>query len=173
MRLHRRTRGDRGAVAVEFALIVPLLLILVFGIVNFAVILSQQLALNNGVRQGTRLAVVAGNVSNQSCGQVVTSTQQTSGPAIAMNTSQIKVRVQRVNSATLAPASPEPCFSGALVTSPTGTGSSTRVCAANSGDNSVRTQAEYPARFIVPIPFFPTPTITLRATAVYRCEFSS
>ncbi len=52
-------RQERGAVAVEFALIVPLLLILVFGIVNFAVVLSQQLALNNGVRQGTRLAVVA------------------------------------------------------------------------------------------------------------------
>jgi Flp pilus assembly protein TadG len=142
----------------------------VFGIVNFAVVLSQQLALNNGVRQGTRLAVVAGNVSNQSCSQVLASTQQTSGPAIALNTAQIKVNVQQVDSANAATVRYDCSPDNQFVTTSTNT---TRVCRSTTGDNSIRTRAEYPARFIVPIPFFPTPTITLRATAVYRCEFSS
>jgi Flp pilus assembly protein TadG len=164
-------RQERGAVAVEFALVVPLLLILVFGIVNFAVVLSQQLALNNGVRQGTRLAVVAGNVSNQSCPQVFASTQSTSGPAIAMNTAQILVNVQRVDSANVNSVGFD--CDNTLNGFATTADKSDRLCASGSGDNSIRTRAQYPARFIVPIPFFPTPTITLRATAVYRCEFSS
>lgn len=164
---------DRGAVIVEFALLAPILLVLVFGIINYGVYLSQQLALNNGVRQGVRLAVVAGNPSNQSCGQVVTSVQGASGPAIAMNTGDVSVRVQRVSSANTSTVGLE-CFGGSnTVTTPSGSNVNTRVCAANTGDNSIRAEATYNTSFIIPVPFLPAPTTTLTATAVYRCEFTS
>ena len=55
----RRPRGDeRGAAAVEFALVVLPLLLILAGIVNFGVMFSQKLALDNAVRQAARGAVV-------------------------------------------------------------------------------------------------------------------
>lgn len=56
--LRGRGDSDRGAVAVEFALVVPLLLLIVFGIVNFGIVFSQQLTLNNALREGARKAVI-------------------------------------------------------------------------------------------------------------------
>ena len=53
-----RRRSERGASSVEFALtVIPLLLIL-GGIINVGVAFSQQLALDNAVRQASRAAVV-------------------------------------------------------------------------------------------------------------------
>ena len=54
--------------AVEFALIVPVLLLIVFGIINFGVLFSQQLTLNNAVREGARKAVVNEVSTNRQCG---------------------------------------------------------------------------------------------------------
>jgi Flp pilus assembly protein TadG len=54
----RRRRNERGASAVEFALTVIPLLLIVGGIINFGVVFSQKLALDNAVRQAARAAVV-------------------------------------------------------------------------------------------------------------------
>ncbi len=51
-------RSERGANLVEFALIAPLLIVLVFGIVDFAWILSQQQDVRHGAREAARLAAV-------------------------------------------------------------------------------------------------------------------
>ena len=48
----RRTQG--GAVAVEFALILPVLAMLIIGIVTFGFAFNDQLALTNTVREGAR-----------------------------------------------------------------------------------------------------------------------
>ena len=55
-RLNDRT--ERGASAVEFALVVVPLLMIVAGIVNFGFVFAQQLALDNSVRAGARSGVV-------------------------------------------------------------------------------------------------------------------
>jgi Flp pilus assembly protein TadG len=47
-------RGDRGAEAVEFALIVPLLMLLLLGIMEFAFAFITQAALAGAARQGVR-----------------------------------------------------------------------------------------------------------------------
>jgi hypothetical protein len=54
----RRADGDRGAVIVEAALVLPMLFFLVFGIIDFGVNLSDQIAVREGVREGVRQAVV-------------------------------------------------------------------------------------------------------------------
>lgn len=50
--------GDRGAAAVEFALVVPVLFILVFAVVNFGQILSARQAVSQAAAEGARAAAV-------------------------------------------------------------------------------------------------------------------
>ena len=51
-------RQDRGAAAVEFALIVPFLLVLVFGMVSFGMMLSFRQTLSQAATEGARAAAV-------------------------------------------------------------------------------------------------------------------
>ena len=54
----RRRRNERGAAAVEFALVVIPLLLVIGGIINFGVAFANQISLDNAVRQAARAAVV-------------------------------------------------------------------------------------------------------------------
>lgn len=54
----RRTTNNRGAALVEFALALPLLALLIFGIIDFGWAFSQNIDLRNAAREGGRLAVV-------------------------------------------------------------------------------------------------------------------
>jgi Flp pilus assembly protein TadG len=49
------THRDRGAAAVEFALLLPLLLLLVFGIIDFGRALNAQVTITQAAREGARL----------------------------------------------------------------------------------------------------------------------
>ena len=51
-------RNERGASLVEFALIAPLLIMLLFGIIEFAWVFAQNLDIRHGARDGARLAAV-------------------------------------------------------------------------------------------------------------------
>jgi Flp pilus assembly protein TadG len=53
-----RSARDRGAAAVEFALVLPLLLLLVFGIIDFGRALSAQITLTQAAREGARLTAL-------------------------------------------------------------------------------------------------------------------
>ncbi|GAA5102533.1 TadE/TadG family type IV pilus assembly protein [Haloechinothrix salitolerans] len=56
MRLgHSHSRDDRGAAAVEFAIVLPVLLLLVFGIIDFGRALNAQVTLTQAAREGARL----------------------------------------------------------------------------------------------------------------------
>jgi Flp pilus assembly protein TadG len=52
----RRERGQKGAVAIEAAILTPILLLLVFGIVEFGMLFKDWLAVTSSVRAGTRMA---------------------------------------------------------------------------------------------------------------------
>ena len=60
----RRLRDARGTNLVEAAIITPLLLMLTFGIVDFASVLYVYLALENGVSQATRFAVTGNTMED-------------------------------------------------------------------------------------------------------------
>jgi len=51
-----RSPRDSGAAAVEFALLLPVLLLLIFGIVDFGRALNAQITLTQAAREGARLA---------------------------------------------------------------------------------------------------------------------
>jgi Flp pilus assembly protein TadG len=62
-RVIRRLRDTRGGSLIEAALITPLLLMLTFGIIDFASMFYVYLALENGVSQATRYGVT-GNLKD-------------------------------------------------------------------------------------------------------------
>lgn len=51
-------RDDRGTAAIEFALVLPFLVLLLLGIVEFGMMFGDQLALTHAAREGARLASV-------------------------------------------------------------------------------------------------------------------
>ena len=50
--------NEKGQAMVEFAIILPILMVLVFGIIDFGWLYYNQSALNNSAREGVRFAVV-------------------------------------------------------------------------------------------------------------------
>ena len=58
LRRMRFLRGERGAALVEFAIVLPLLLMIVFGIIDFARAFYTQNNLTSAVREGARWAAV-------------------------------------------------------------------------------------------------------------------
>ena len=63
---HRRLRMkfESGAAAVEFALIVPLLMAIVFGIISFGTAYNTKISLTSGVREGARLLALGDTNAN-------------------------------------------------------------------------------------------------------------
>jgi Flp pilus assembly pilin Flp len=51
-------RAERGAAAVEFALVLPLLVALLFGFIQFGIAFSAKIQATNAAREGARIAVV-------------------------------------------------------------------------------------------------------------------
>lgn len=138
--------GDAtGAAMVEFALILPVLLVLVLGIINFGYLFGQKLSLNQAVREGARMAVVPGtnNGANvDSTGEIQTIVRNSTGGLVT------KANV-------------------AVTLSPQNTG-----CKAMDVGQPLTVRATYPAPLLVPLPVPGVPTsFTLNSEAVFRCEW--
>ena len=58
MRAHKRLRSESGASAVELALLLPVLMMILFGIIEFGMALYRQAILTNASREGARLGIV-------------------------------------------------------------------------------------------------------------------
>ena len=52
-------RNERGAAAVEFALVLPILLMLVFGIIDFGLMIHEKTMLANAAREGARNGAIS------------------------------------------------------------------------------------------------------------------
>ncbi|HEX5615890.1 MAG TPA: TadE/TadG family type IV pilus assembly protein [Acidimicrobiia bacterium] len=55
---HHIRRDERGANLVEFVLVLPLLVLLVFGIIEFGVNFDRKIGVNSAAREGARAAIV-------------------------------------------------------------------------------------------------------------------
>ncbi len=56
-------RSDGGAAAVEFALILPIFVLLVFGIVEFGRLFNTQVSLTGAAREGARIMAIRNDPS--------------------------------------------------------------------------------------------------------------
>ncbi|MQA28841.1 MAG: hypothetical protein GEU82_03235 [Luteitalea sp.] len=59
----QRLRSERGAELVEFALILPLLLFIILGLVDFGFLFQRFEVVTNAAREGARMAVLPGYVN--------------------------------------------------------------------------------------------------------------
>ena len=60
MNLYRRLACDKGAELIEFALVFPLLLLVMFGIMDFGLLFQRYETVTNAAREGARVAVLPG-----------------------------------------------------------------------------------------------------------------
>ncbi|HET6562733.1 MAG TPA: TadE/TadG family type IV pilus assembly protein [Marmoricola sp.] len=99
-RSHRKRcrRSQRGAVAVETALVMPLLMAVLFGIVEVSLLIRDHVAITSAVRVGSRIASAAADAGPGTClsGQAAATCTPTSSPALAQ---QAADAIQRAGSA--------------------------------------------------------------------------
>jgi Flp pilus assembly protein TadG len=149
---HRR-RNERGASAVEFALVLPIFMLIVFGIIVYGMVFAQSLSLSNSARQAARSAVIEGTT----CSQVSTLAKD-AADTIAMDGAAATVTIRRGATETAADAAPDPCTVG-----------TTQPCKTQAAGTNVYVRMTFPVNPIVP--FIPVPS-TVSGKGVYRCEFS-
>ena len=85
--MSKRHERERGANLVEFALIAPLLLMIVFGIIDFGWIISQQQDVRHGAREAARLAAVSTADGATMAATVCDSMQVSAGATVTFNRS--------------------------------------------------------------------------------------
>jgi hypothetical protein len=74
-----KTRGQRGAAMIEFAIVLPALIILLIGIVEFSLLLYNKAMITNASREGARLGIVyrpVGGLTHPPCGDIGTRAEQ-------------------------------------------------------------------------------------------------
>jgi Flp pilus assembly protein TadG len=82
---NRRRSGERGAVAVEAALVTPLLVLFVIGIIEFSLVMRDYVSVTSASRSGARIASANAGAGPQFCDSGETGTQcaDTSAPELA------------------------------------------------------------------------------------------
>ena len=69
-----RRRAERGAAAVEFALVSPVVFAIMFGTLSYGLWFNDSLSLRQGLREASRQGVVANYGSTTSCGATYSTT---------------------------------------------------------------------------------------------------
>lgn len=98
---HTRTRARRegGAVAVEFALIFPVLVMLLAGIVTAGMSYTNAIGLTNAVREGARYGATADTASGTWAADVVTRVRATQSDNNSANLTSVCVQLFKSNGA--------------------------------------------------------------------------
>ena len=166
-------RAERGAAAVEFALVLPLLLAVVFGIINFGFVMSQKAALSNAARAGARYATVNAYSGTHTCQSVV---DKVRAEALTLgigdgNKNQVAVDVTFTDQATGVAATVCSTSAGSASVS---FGGASLPCRNTSGSPSAPDQLAVTGRFESPLPV-PTPglgsSVTLTGSSSFVCEY--
>ncbi len=71
-KMMKRLRCQKGVAAIEFAILFPLLLLIIFGIIEFSLYLYDKQVITNASREGARAGIVAGHLDGPAIQNVVT-----------------------------------------------------------------------------------------------------
>lgn len=145
-------RADRGAAAVEFALVMPFLLLILFGIIVYGMVFAQALSLSNSARQAARSGVVEGTT----CDQIKTLAQD-AADTIGMNGADSHVTIKLGASEATSASACGGSYAG-----------STQPCKTQPAGSNLYVTLTYNPQALVPL--VPVPH-ALSGAGVYRCEF--
>lgn len=171
--LLRRARAEDGVSAVEFALVLSLLFLFVFGTIQFGIAYNRDQGLKAAAREGARVASVGGSQSD-----IKTRVQQAQSLFSASDV-QIKIEYSRDNGLTF--TSPN----GGLICDDSVSGNqcnstaAPNPCGTAGVSNLVRVTATVPPpaanqnRYAIIIPLWGNAKITFSAQGVFRCENSN
>jgi Flp pilus assembly protein TadG len=120
--------------------------VLLFGIVDVGVVLTQQLSLSNSARQAARFAVV--DVEGRTCGDIE---------------AEARAAAETIG---MRPDDPTYVLTGA-------TGPCERPCADSTSSTNLTVTLSYRSDFVVPIPIPGFPTgVDIEGEGVFRCEYN-
>lgn len=91
----RIRKAQEGQAMVEFALVIPLLLLLIFGIIQFGILFNNYLTLTDAVRAGARQASVSRTLPTP----VATTTARVQGSAAGLDKNKLEILVTAFNPA--------------------------------------------------------------------------
>jgi len=155
-----RVRDDRGTVALEFALVLPILLMLLLGVTTTGLVYSDKLSIANAAREGARFgAAVDVTAGATAWADSVQSRvrQAYYNSASSLTTAQVCVVLENSTGTVLAtPTSQGSC--GTTPTSPTGMTTGTCV---------VKVWVQKPATINLGVATLPSFTISARSVAYY------
>lgn len=99
----RRRRADaRGQTLVEFALVFPIFMLLVIGIIEFAFVFNALLSIGHATRDAALIAAEAGNAASADCVILQTIEQDVSAPADLNRIQQVSIYRSNQNGAIIA-----------------------------------------------------------------------
>ena len=161
----RGTRPESGAAAVEFALVVPVLVLIISGIIGFGVVFAQQLALGNASRQVARSAVVRGSFCGTGGGvglpgTMLTGDAKVNATTLFVTTNNVQVDIKRS-------AGLPTDWSTGLCTGDSG--NAAMACSGSAVGDNVYVRMRYTST--LSLPFF-QPSFNLQSIGAFRCEFS-
>jgi Flp pilus assembly protein TadG len=158
-RLRPKRGRDDGASAVELALVLPILFLLIFGIISFGLYFAGALGLSNATREAARYGVV----QNRTCAQIAQSLQSTSSGTLGV-VYPITFTISR-DTVTCGGS----IASNGAISYTSGSQSTVMCTGSTPTKDELRVQATAGANI-----FIPTMVIDLKLSGkgAYRCEFS-
>jgi Flp pilus assembly protein TadG len=151
-------RAEQGQALVEFALVLPILMLLVLGIIKGGILYNNYLTVTDAVRSGARqLAVERGQTApcDDAAAEVIRSAAGLSSGNIAITITEL----------------PDPDVSPRTYTYSNSTGSGASTCPTLQSGGAVTLQASYPCDFSIPL--FGTaiiPSCRINVSATERVE---
>lgn len=159
-----RLRGESGASAVEFAIVLSVLLLFVFGIIQFGIAYNRDQGLKAAAREGARVASVGGTRDE------ISNRLKDAQSLFQRDDIKIKIDYSTDNGANYS----SPLCDDTSSTPCTGNQSP---CATAGIANLVRVRASVPppanpnsSRYAIIIPLWGNAKITFNALGVFRCE---
>ena len=163
-------RGQRGAAAVEFALVVPILLVIVFGIINFGFVMTQKAALSNAVRAGARYGTVNAYAGDHSCGKVIDRVRAESTTLGIGSPNQVAVRVTLAASGSPAGTGDLVCAAAAGAAAAGGDAPCINADGSPSSPDELTVTSTFDTAVFVPTPGLGN-SVTLTQSSTFVCEY--